>query len=267
MFMNNTEYPGLVSAIIPTRNRPEMLIRAIKSVASQTYRDVEIIVVDDGCKYDVEASVRKEAGSKSCRVIKNMRTPGAPGARNSGFYESRGAYIGFLDDDDEWMSEKIEKQVAAFQNSASDVGIVCTEDIVVGGTEKYIRQIQLEGDVFNVLCSKHVAGNTSNPLIKRHVFAEVGLFDEAMSSGQDTDLWLRIAKHYHFTTVNEPLAMIYRDGPERITKNLQKQILGMFSFLWKHWIYLHPQRKYRLTKRIIRLSIALAQQRFRSARH
>lgn len=265
--MKSNENGRLVSAIIPTRDRPDMLIRAVRSVARQSYRDIEIIIVDDGCMYDVEARVRKEDDLRSCRVIRNTRTPGAPGARNTGFYQSQGAFLGFLDDDDEWMPNKIEKQIAAFQNSKSQVGIVCTEDIVVTGTEKYIRQIKLEGDVFTSLCREHAAGNTSNPLIKRHVFEEAGLFDEDMISGQDTDLWLRIAKRYHFTTVNEPLALIYRHGSERITKNRQKQILGMYRLLRKHWTDLHLQRKYRLTKRIIRLSIALAQQKLRSARH
>jgi glycosyltransferase involved in cell wall biosynthesis len=239
-----------------------MLIRAVKSVARQTYQDVEIIIVDDGCKYDVEASVRTQVDSTACRVVKNMRTPGAPGARNTGFYESRGDYVGFLDDDDEWMPEKIEKQVAAFRVSTDRVGIVCTEDIVVDGTGRNTRQINLEGNVFSILCSEHVAGNTSNPLIKRDVFEEVGLFDEELISGQDTDLWLRIAKRYHFTTVKEPLAIIHRDGTERITKSRRKQIFGMFTFLRKHWADLHPQRKYRLAKRIIRLSVASLNKNF-----
>ena len=246
----------LVTAIIPTRDRPDLLIRAVKSVFNQTYGNVELVIVDDGSKYDVEGWIKSETGSKACRVIKNKRTPGAPGARNTGFYESRGTYIGFLDDDDEWLPEKIEKQVAAFRNSASQVGIVCTEDVIVVDTERQVRHIALQGDVFSVLCREHVAGNTSNPLIKRQVFEEVGLFDEAMISGQDTDLWLRIAKRYHFTTVNEPLALIYQDGTERITKNFRKQVLGIFGFLRKHWADLHPQRKYRLAKRIVRLSVA-----------
>jgi glycosyltransferase involved in cell wall biosynthesis len=255
----------LVSAIIPTRNRSDMLIRAVKSVANQTYPNLEIIIVSDGSEYDVEATIRKECNSKSCRVIKNTRTPGAAGARNSGFYESRGEFIGFLDDDDEWMPDKISRQVETFQKSHSSVGIVITSYFIVQDALRILRTRSLEGDVFRSLCKEHNAGNTSSPLMRRNVFEKAGLFDEELRAAQDTDLWLRIAKHYHFTTVNEPLAVIHWEGSDRITKNWPMQIGGIFRFLCKHWSDLHPQRKFNLMKRIVRLSIALAGQKLSGA--
>jgi glycosyltransferase involved in cell wall biosynthesis len=79
-----------------------MLMRAVYSVARQTYPNVELIIVDDGTEYDIERLIRSNIDVQACRVIKNVRKPGAAGARNAGFYESRGVFIGFLDDDDEW---------------------------------------------------------------------------------------------------------------------------------------------------------------------
>jgi glycosyltransferase involved in cell wall biosynthesis len=261
--MKSSENVPLVSAIIPTCNRPDMLVRAVNSVIQQSYSNVEVIVVDDGSKYDVKWRISKEFGD-SCSVIRNTRTPGAAGARNTGFLTSRGEFIGFLDDDDEWMPNKIVKQVEAFQKSDSRVGVVAACSILVENDRRSIRTRSLEGDVFRLLCKKQVAGNTSGPLMRRHVFEEVGLFDESMTAAQDTDLWLRIAKRYHFTTVAEPLSLVHLQGSDRITKNLQKQIHGTYSFLRKHWIDLGFQRKYKLSKKIVRLSFALAQQKLRA---
>jgi glycosyltransferase involved in cell wall biosynthesis len=247
----------LVSVIIPTQSRPDMLIRAVKSVTNQTYPSTEIVIVDDRSNYDIEAHLRKEAVPKYYRVIKNTRTPGAAGARNTGFNNSQGEFIGFLDDDDEWMPDKIEKQVEIFQECDNAVGIVIASYYVVQNGTKLTRIRNLEGNVFETLCREHVAGNTSIPLIRRSVLDEVGLFDEKMSAAQDTDLWLRIAKRYQYRTVNKPLGIIHWQGTDRITQHPGMQISGTLRFLIKHWPDLHPARKYKLIKRVIRLSVTI----------
>ena len=265
--MKINESPRLVSAIIPTQNRPDMLIRAVKSVTSQTYPKIEIIIVDDGAEYDVEAMIRKEIRSDFCRVIKNTRTPGAAGARNSGFYESHGELIGFLDDDDEWFPDKIAKQIDSFRVNDNAVGIVITGYFVVQNGAKTLRERNLNGNVFGTLCRQHLAGNTSNPLIRRKVLEEVGLFDEQMSAAQDTDLWLRIAKQYHFATVSEPLALIHWQASDRITQNYQKRLQGTYRLLQKHWADLHPERKHKLVKRIVYLTVAALSKSFVRSRN
>jgi O-antigen biosynthesis protein len=240
-----------------------MLVRAVTSVARQTYSRIETIVVDDNSNYDVEARIRTEFGLDRCRVVTNTRSPGAAGARNAGFYESRGAFIGFLDDDDEWLPDKISRQVEAFQSAIDEIGIVTASYFVVQNTTRTIRLRNLEGHVFQLLCKEQVAGNTSIPLIRREVFEAVGMFDEQLTAAQDTDLWLRIAKHYGFATVHEPLALIHWQGSDRITKNLQNQIQGVYRFLRKHWADLPGSRKYRLVKAMARLSLALSMQKLR----
>jgi glycosyltransferase involved in cell wall biosynthesis len=240
-----------------------MLVRAVRSVAGQTYRNIEIIIVNDGPECGIEKQIKKEIELQACRVIRNVRKPGAAGARNTGFFESRGEFIAFLDDDDEWMPKKIEKQVEAFQKSNDNVGIVCTEDIIVHNSRKSIRRRRLEGNVYENLRREHTVGNTSGPLIKRHVLEEVGLFDEDMPAAQDTELWLRIAKRYHFTTVAEPLAILHWHDSERITENRPKQILGAYMLLRKHWSDLHIRRKYSLIKKIIRLTFLTLREQLR----
>jgi glycosyltransferase involved in cell wall biosynthesis len=244
----------LVSAIIPTRNRPNMLFRAVRSIACQTYPNIELIIVDDEPEGSIEERLRQETGLHSCRVIKNGRKPGGAGARNTGFLESEGEFIGFLDDDDEWMARKIEKQVEVFQNSNDKVGIVCAYDVIIHNSTEIIRHRKLEGNMYEALCREHIVGNTSVPLIKRKTLDESGLFDEDMPAAQDTELWLRIAKKYHFATVEEPLALIHLHDSERITKNHLKQIIGIYMLLRKHWRELPMDRRYNLIKRIVRLT-------------
>jgi GT2 family glycosyltransferase len=129
------------------------------------------------------------------------------------------------------------------------------------GSVSETRSRDLEGDVFQTLCRKHVAGNTSNPLIKRDALEAVGLFDEKLTAAQDTDLWIRIAKQHHFATVNEPLTVIHWHDSNRIGKSPHKQILGTFKLLRKNWTHLHARRKYTLIKKIMRLSVSVARQK------
>jgi glycosyltransferase involved in cell wall biosynthesis len=207
--------------------------------------------------------IRNETGIQACQVLRNTRKPGAVGARNTGFYASKGNFIAFLDDDDEWMPEKIERQVEAFQRGANKVGIVWTQYFNVRGTSKTRWHLQLEGDVYAILCKAQIAGNTSVPLIRRYVLEDVGPFDESFPAAQDTDLWLRITKYYHSTTVYEPLALIHRHHCERITNNNKNQFLGSYVLLRKHWKDLPMQRKYTLSKRICRKALVIVLERLR----
>lgn len=247
----------LTSVIIPTRDRPHMLMRAIKSVICQTFKDLEIIIVNDGSEHIDEELLKKYFGFQGIRVLRNMRKPGAAGARNTGFYESSGKFIGFLDDDDEWLPRKIEKQVEAFQNSCERVGIIFTQHFIVKKNTKILKEWVAQGDVYQDLCREHIPGNTSNPLIKRNVLNEVGLWDEKLPADQDKDLWLRIAKRYHFATVREPLVLFYWHDFERISTNRYKKLLGELMFLKKHWKDLPIQRKCRVIKRIARLTLKI----------
>jgi hypothetical protein len=91
---------------------------------------------------------------------------------------------------------------------------------------------------------------------------DVGLFDEALPAAQDTDLWLRIARRYLFTTVNEPLVLIHQNSPDRITTNSQKQLQGMYMLLRKYWQEFPIQRKYYLMKLIAREAFIIARKRW-----
>jgi len=263
--MDRNQLFPLISVIIPTFNRPKMLVRAIKSVNGQTYPNLEIIIVDDGSTSDIKSFIEKECNIIDLQVLRNTRRPGGAGSRNTGFYASKGEYIAFLDDDDEWLPQKISRQFDVFQKSTQKVGIICTHDIRIYRDTKIVHYRYLEGNMYKALCRKHIAGNTSNPLIKRSVLEKVGLFDEDMPAAQDTELWLRIAKQFDFATVNEPLVLVYTHDSEQITKNLRKRRLGYYILLRKHWKDLHILRKYEILKGILRMSVLLAGEKIRQS--
>jgi glycosyltransferase involved in cell wall biosynthesis len=111
-----------VSVIIPTHNRPDRLPRAVASVLNQTFRDVEIVIVDDASADDAAEVVARQ--DPRIRYVRHGSPKGACGARNTGIRLARGEFVGFLDDDDEWLPEKLQRQVRVFEASPSDVGVV-----------------------------------------------------------------------------------------------------------------------------------------------
>jgi glycosyltransferase involved in cell wall biosynthesis len=113
----------VVSAIIPTRNRPEVLIRAVNSVLGQTYQDLEVIVVVDGPDEPTLKALHQIDDSR-LRIIALSASLGGAGARNAGVESAQGVWIAFLDDDDEWFPTKIELQLAAAEQSTSGLPII-----------------------------------------------------------------------------------------------------------------------------------------------
>jgi glycosyltransferase involved in cell wall biosynthesis len=197
----------LVSAIIPTHNRADLLPRAIGSVLSQTYGHIEIIVVDDGSCDETEGLVKKMmARHENIRYLKHSAPKGACAARNYGIREARGEFVAGLDDDDEWLPERIEKLLGSFRD---EYAYICSRDWIVypDRTEQRAekREITLDEMLY-----ENVTGNQI--LTRRERFLAVGGFDERLTSGQDYDMWLRLlAKYGSAHMLPEPLQRVYRD--------------------------------------------------------
>lgn len=222
--MERTAKDPAVSVIIPTRNRAGWLPRAVASVLGQTYPDFEIIIVDDGSGDSTAATV---TGIKDPRVryVANRTSMGAAAARNRGITMARGEYIGFLDDDDEWLPAKLQKQMDAFGDSPPSLGLVYTGSAVVSGRTGKILH------VFSVHSPEHkdidflrtVTFSTSIPLIRKSCFHDVGLFDESLPGAQDRDMWIRLARRYAFACI--PDVLVHRSvHGEQITCNLKIKI-------------------------------------------
>jgi len=201
-----------VSAIIPAYNRADFLPRSMGSVLNQTFRDLELVVVDDGSTDNTKAVV-KEIARKDERVkyIWQPNFGGPAGPRNTGIKNARGKYVAFLDSDDEWMNTKVEEQVKVFENSSSDTGFVACNYLLKRGNSvvRYKLPIFANKRLFEKLLEHDFIGTATIVMIKKDILEEVGGFDENLECGEDTDLWLRIAEKYKFALATDFLAMYH----------------------------------------------------------
>ncbi|GJL56732.1 MAG: glycosyl transferase [Nitrospirales bacterium] len=226
-----------VSVVIPTCQRPIPLRRAIESVLAQTFQDFELIVIDDASG-DSTGQVVESMTDARIRYICHETNKGGSAARNTGIRNARGAYIAFLDDDDEWLPEKLAAQCAVLDNSPAKIGIVYTGYTRIDRTSGKVLSLRIpkkKGDLHDALQLENCLGSTSSVLVKKECFETVGLFDESLPSFQDYDMWLRISKHFHITYVNEILLKYYvheikiSTSPEKFGKGLERMMAKLGS--------------------------------------
>ena len=229
-----------------------MVLRALNSVLLQTFRNIEIIVVDDSPNdYPSRGEVRLAILNKknenrdiSIKYIAHEKNMGACVARNTGIHAAKGEYIAFLDDDDEWLPEKIEKQMAVIKKSNAAL-VYCGNKCKNDETGKIIvkKKQYYRGNVFQKLLYYNFIESTSYPLIRKDCLINVGLFDPLMQSAQDYDLWLRIAEEYTIDYVPEPLVIYHEHNGERITVNPRKKIAGLERINYKYSFYLNSDKE------------------------
>lgn len=200
----------MVSAIITTHNRKNLLDRAIQSVLNQTYKDIELIVVSDGSTDGTDEQMKKYETDIRVKYITYSPGRGGNYARNTGIKAANGKYVAFLDDDDEWLPTKIEKQVQKIE-SDSLIGIVYTglKSIYVKEGVSYLQAAGFEGDASIRILLGNVIGTTSTAMIKKEVLDKSGYFDENLKALQDYDLWVRVCQVANIGFVNEPLINYY----------------------------------------------------------
>ena len=200
----------IVSIIIPTYNRAGLLKKSINSVLNQTFKNFEVIIVDDGSTDNTE-NVIKSFNNSKIRYIKNKKNIGAATARNIGIKTAKGKFIAFQDSDDEWLPKKLKKQVeilTAHQNN----NIVYTGFWRIKDNRKtYIPLNRVkckEGNIYKELLEGNFI-STQTLLMKRECFEKAGMFDENLPRFQDWELVLRLSKHYDFKFIDKPLALCY----------------------------------------------------------
>ncbi len=224
-----------VSVIIPTYNRSGLLCSAIISVLNQTFQDFEIIVVDD-CSRDNTPDVVRKLNNKKIKYIRNKTNKGEAVARNTGIMNSDSEYIAFLDDDDEWLPEKLTLQVDLLKNSSLRVGVVYTGYIEVDLTSQKIlkkRHPSKKGDIYKFLLIKNYVGIPSTVMVRRVCFDRIGLFDKMIPYPTDYDLWIRISKEFHFEYIEKPLVK-YHIHKNSISANAETRIRGIELMLERY---------------------------------
>ncbi|MCL4552961.1 MAG: glycosyltransferase [Candidatus Marsarchaeota archaeon] len=197
-----------VSVIIPTYNRSGYLSEALNSVLNQTFRDFEIIVVDDGSTDDTKA-VAEKAGER-VRYVWQVNQ-GLSSARNTGIREALGDYVVFLDSDDLILPRKLECQ-ATYLDEHSAVGVVYSDVYFCDEAgrnlalfSEYAPGRQCSGDVLGELIKGSLMP-VHAAMVRKLCLNEVGGFDETLPSLEDWDLWIRIAQAHHFAYLSQPVA-------------------------------------------------------------
>lgn len=215
----------LISVIIPTYNRAHYICEAIDSALAQTYKNIEIIVVDDGSTDNTKDIIHQLYNSKVTYIL--QKNAGPSSARNNGIKHSKGDLIAFLDSDDVWLPEKLEKQVKLIDQS-HDIGLVAcgiykidSDKNIVGNPVINRNYNSKRSFLKELMIHNIITGGGSNSLIRRECFERVGLFDENLWIGEDWNLWLRIAKQYEVRFVEEPLIK-YRIHGNNLHKDLTK---------------------------------------------
>ncbi len=241
--MNTINNP-LVSVIIPTYKRSDYLIRAIESVINQTYSPIEIIVVDDNdgdneFRKDTKKNVGKYIASNNIIYVEHEFNKGISAARNTGLESAKGEYIAFLDDDDEFLPEKIALQVACFQSSNSSVGLVYGSFIrfeTDSNTERIIKP-KHAGNLQNILGLNHI-GSPSMVMCTKKAIDKVNGFDVTFRSREDIDFYYRLAKHYNFSYVQDVIMKYYIHPNIQLSKIHTDKIAYMIQFIEKYGLEL-----------------------------
>lgn len=225
----------LVSVIVPTFNRPAQTLQAVESVRRQSYRNHEIIVIDDGSEPACQRYLARVLPAMGCRVEFLDRNRGACAARNRGLALAQGDYICFLDSDDAWSRVKIERQVAALASAPpSTVGVTCGSlNVTERGCSKG-TWIPPEYIANRDLLRANVVGSCSNVLLSRDVLERAGGFDEELKACQDWDLWLRCTAWGPIIGIPDCLVIYYDGAGARISNDQGKRLQGHLRFYRKH---------------------------------
>lgn len=239
----------LVTVIITTYKRNvDVISKAVNSILNQTYKNLELIIVDDSPNDYIERiNVKNYCTSikdKRVKYIQNEKNSGACVSRNNGINNASGEYVCFLDDDDEYLPNKIEKMLPLLIKDQETVLVYC--DIAMYKNKKYrkkyseIQQPQ-KGYVYDKIMRVNFIGPTSIALMRMSTVKMAGCFDPQMEASQDWDLWIRISRLGKIDYVNEVLFNYYSDAgasADRISNDTSRRIRALKHLNQKNENYL-----------------------------
>ena len=207
-----------ISVIIPTYNRRNTLSRAVESVLNQIYKPIEIIVVDDG-----STDGTKEMFSEMYPLVRYIyqANSGVSSARNTGINSASGDWIALLDSDDEWLPDKLDRQVKLLQDNA-EIRFCHTNEIWIRNNVRINQKKKHQkygGNIFNK-CLDICRISPSSSLFHTSVIKDVGLFDESLDVCEDYDLWLRITAKYPILFLDQPLIKKFGGHSDQLSRVL-----------------------------------------------
>lgn len=198
----------LVTVVIPTLARPEFLQQALESVHNQTYSPIEVVVVSDPSDSVAEVVERMESNmSTDITHLTNQEPAGLPAARNQGVDAASGDYIAFLDDDDVWYSNKIERQIRAVEaGSETLAGVYCGRHTFTKDWDyRHTEVPKKDGNLYNDLLARNIIGSPSKVLVGTDAFSTVNGFDPSVKYHEDWEFYLRFSKTYDWSCISAPL--------------------------------------------------------------
>lgn len=241
----------LASVVITTYKRFDFAQNAIRSVLKQTYKPLEIIVVEDGTNCGVEEWII-ENDFNQIKYVRHKTNLGLPSARNTGLKHSAGKYIAFIDDDDEWEPNKIELQINYLLSKKSSKTIYYCGAKTIDTDNKIlsINNPSLKGNIRDLIIKPGLKTIPSSWVLKRKELEEIGGFDTDLKTGIDHDFWMKLAKNeFSADYVNNTL-VIAKQSDDQMTKVVGKRINGIKLYLnkWRpelvKWYGLSNANKY-----------------------
>jgi glycosyltransferase involved in cell wall biosynthesis len=213
----------IFSIITPTYKRPALICRNIRSVINQTYSDYEHIIVGDNCDDDDDTAKQISCfNDERIIFLKNERAKGPAGAYNTGILKSRGRFLLFLDDDDEYYPEFLDRMLYSFSKVKSDVGFIWSgimlikQDINRQKFSKIIWPEKIISTEKGIACATSI-GNGFGLCIRREAQDKIGFYNENLKLGSDTDYLIRLVMNYTFSIIPEVLVKIYCNNENQLT--------------------------------------------------
>ncbi|RIK51531.1 glycosyl transferase family 2 [Candidatus Microgenomates bacterium] len=228
----------IVDVIIPAYNSAQFIKRAVKSALTQGEIVNSIVVVNDGSTDNTLKVLERISRNEDKVKIVEKVNGGLSAARNTGILNASSKYLAFLDADDRWLPGKLAKQLAILEKDAN-IGVVYSDYQLVDPignliVDKHRLDPRIKGRIYpQILEGNKIMGSGSSVVVRSEVFAKIGKFDEILPTCEDWDMWIRIAKKYHYDYVNEKLVEIM-NIPNSLSKNSDKMTLGMCMLYDKH---------------------------------
>lgn len=237
-----------ISVIIPAYNAEAFIGETLKSTLFQTYKDFEVVVVNDGSTDKTPQIVNEFAKNDKRIFLINKKNEGTASARNIGIEKARGELIAFLDSDDLWHCDKLAKQVSLLEKNSS-LGIVSCLAVIIneeGKSQGLVSGRNLRGNCYRQMLEAGGISGGSIVLVPRHVFDRVGLFDSSVEPYEDWDMWVRISSKFDITTVPDILVG-YRRSSSSASRNY-KRLMNSGSLVLKKAFQRDPNLKSRYYK-------------------
>ncbi|MDY7012473.1 MAG: glycosyltransferase [Cyanobacteriota bacterium] len=211
-----------ISVVIPVFNGEKTIKETILSALQQSFIDFEILVINDGSQ-DATLEILEKIRDPRLQIF-SYPNVGLAESRNRGIARAQGEFIAFLDADDLWTADKLESQWQALKNTP-DAAVAYSLTNYIDESSQFVKEGQhkvVNGNVLEELLINNFIENGSNPLICKQAFERVGEFESSLKKGEDWDMWLRLAREFHFVAV-PAVQVLYRISDSSMSTDVRDQ--------------------------------------------